>query len=171
MRVRKYGAAFAAIAMAFAVLTASGVTFAQLRIGGSNSNFGSGVLNGGFMPDPFTVAVTSGATAGNDVDASSAGLGSGCRGHLTQQPDYILQYNNARAFLRFYFVGQGDATLVINDASGRWHCNDDSWSSLNPTVDIQNPPSGQYDVWVGSYRAGQNIRGQLFVTELQGNHP
>ena len=29
----------------------------------------------------------------------------------------------------------------------------------------KNPPPGQYDIWVGSYRAGQRLRANLIVTE------
>jgi hypothetical protein len=74
--------------------------------------------------------------------------------------------------LRFFVraSGSGDTTLLINDASGNWHCNDDS-SGLNPMVSINNPPSGQYDIWVGSYRAGENLSSQLFITELRSQTP
>jgi len=137
---------------------------AQLQIGGSSSNFGTGNLNGGFMPDPNTVSITSGGS----LDSRSMTLGSGCVGYVTRQPDYILNYSNAASFLRFFFQGSGDTTLIINDASGNWHCNDDS-AGLNPQVSINNPPSGQYDIWVGSYAASANISGTLSITELRSN--
>lgn len=152
-----------------AVLLLAGSVVAQTRlaIGGSSSNFGRHALRGGFVPDPYTVRITSGGS----LDASSLGLGSGCRGYVTRQPDYILDYADAASFLRFYATASGDTTLVINDAAGDWHCNDDSHEGLNPTVDIRNPPSGQYDIWVGSYRAGENIRSTLHITELRSRHP
>lgn len=162
----------ASVLAAVVVLTLGvfgGTVIAQgaLRIGGSASNFGRGGLRGGFMPDPFTIGITSGGS----LDASTMGLGSGCRGFVTREPDYILDYNSPRAFLRIYFVGNGDTTLVINDAAGRWHCNDDSYGGLNPTVDINRPAGGQYDIWVGSYRAGEHVTGTLHVTELRTRHP
>jgi hypothetical protein len=43
--------------------------------------------------------------------------------------------------------------------------------NLNPMIDLSRPPAGQYDVWVGSYRAGESIAGTFFVTELSGNRP
>lgn len=171
MRSRKLlgGIAMVAAALAFAVGGYGGEVFAQarLQIGGGSSNFGRHALRGGFLPDPWTISITSGGT--NDVRPLN--LGSGCAGFVTTQPDFILDYNNAASFLRIYFVGSGDTTLIINDASGRWHCNDDSFGGLNPSVDISRPPSGQYDIWVGSYRAGENIRGTLHVTEMQSRHP
>ncbi|MGF1464766.1 MAG: peptidase S1 [Sandaracinaceae bacterium] len=168
MRIRSLVATVGAAALAVGLLSASAVAVAQLTIGQSNSNFGRGQLNGGFMPDPFAVAITS----GGGLDASSMNLAPGCRGYVTQRPDYILNYSNPASFLRFYFVaaGNGDTTLVINDANGRWHCNDDSYG-LNPGIDLRNPPQGQYDIWVGSYASGQNIRGQLYVTEMQSQRP
>ena len=162
----------AAVMMAALTLTLGawgGTVIAQsgLQIGGSASNFGRGALRGGFMPDPFTANITSGGS----LDAGTMGLGSGCRGFVTRQPDYILDYSAPASFLRLYFTGAGDTTLVINDAQGRWHCNDDSFGGTNPTVDINRPGAGQYDIWVGSYQAGQNVRGTLHITELRTRHP
>jgi hypothetical protein len=168
-RRRRFLKTFSAAALAFAMIAGSGTVVAQSRllIGGSSSNFGSHTLSGGFMPDPWTTQITSGGS----LDASNMSLGSGCRGFVTRQPDFILNYRNAASFLRFYATGNGDTTLVINDAAGNWHCNDDSHGGLNPTVDLSNPPSGQYDIWVGSYRANENIRATLHVTELRSRHP
>ena len=154
---------------AIAVIAVGGTVIAQttLAIGGSQTNFGQQTLRGGFLPDPHTVQITSGGS----LDASGMSLAPGCRGYVTRRPDYIVDYQDAASFLRFYAVSQGDTTLVINDAAGRWHCNDDSNGGLNPTVDISNPPSGQYDIWVGSYRGSENLRSTLHVTELRSRHP
>jgi hypothetical protein len=162
--VSKVGVVAAMLALGVA---GSVVAQSQLQIGGSTSNFGRHGLRGGFMPDPYTVSITS----GGNLDASTMGLGSGCRGFVTRQPDYILFYTHPSSFLLIYYAGSGDTTLVINDGSGHWQCNDDSFGGLNPTVDIAHPPAGQYDIWVGSYRANENIRGSLHVTELRTQHP
>ncbi|HJL19265.1 MAG TPA: hypothetical protein RMH99_26610 [Sandaracinaceae bacterium LLY-WYZ-13_1] len=161
------GIAVAALTLAVAACGSTVVAQTRLLIGGSSSNYGRSTLRGGFMPDPWTTQITS----GGGIDSSQLSLASGCRGYVTRQPDYILDYQNAASFLRFYATASGDTTLVINDARGRWHCNDDSHGGLNPTVDISNPPSGQYDIWIGSYRASENIRATLHVTELRSNHP
>lgn len=153
----------AAIAPA-AQLAAQG---SPLRIGGQSANFGVFGLNGGFLPDPATYNVVSGGT----LDASRMGLAPNCRGFVTAQPDVILRYANPRSFLRLYVRAQGDTTLVVNDPSGRWYCSDDEGGSLNPMLDFNRPQGGQYDIWVGSYRSGENIRGQFFATELSGNRP
>jgi len=152
---------------AVASVAAPAATGSQLATGGSSSNFGRRSLRAGFTPDPATLAVTSGGS----LDVSRMGLGSGCVGFATAQPDVILNWSGGGSLLRLYFAGSGDTALVINDARGRWYCNDDSNGGTNPMVDIPNPGAGQYDIWVTSYRAGESIRGTLHATELRGNHP
>ncbi len=148
------------------VLGAQGASFAQnsLAIGGSTANFGEHTLQGNFVPDPKSWSVTSGGS----LNIQGMSLGANCTGFATRNPDVIVNYTNAQGFLRFYFQGQGDTALVINDPNGNWRCNDDT-AGLNPQVDFPNPPSGQYDIWVSSYEAGTNIRGSLFATELRSN--
>lgn len=171
MKMRRFGWILAVLSgsalAAAAVLapTTGSLAQARLTIGGRAANFGVHTLSGGFMPDPAQFNVVSGGSIhGSAADAR-------CRGYVTGQPDVILHYNNAASFVRFFVRGQGDTTLIINDGAGRWHCDDDSGGSLNPMVDIDNPPSGQYDIWIGSYRSGENIRGTLNVTELRNVRP
>ena len=130
-------------------------------------NYGSTALTSGFAPDPVSVSVTS----GGDVDASY--LGSGCSGYATSAPDFGVNYTSgAFPTLRFYFVASsGDTTLIINSPNGTWYCVDDSFGTLNPTIDFQAPSSGRYDVWVGSYSSGDFVSGTLYVTENTSNHP
>jgi hypothetical protein len=132
-------------------------------------NYGSRALTAGFTPDPQSVSVTS----GGEVDVFSA-LGSGCGGYATSAPDFRVMYTSGSfSLLRFYFVasGGGDTTLIVNAPDAHWYCNDDSFSTLNPTVDFQNPSSGTYDIWVGSYASGQFVSGTLYITEVTSNHP
>lgn len=130
------------------------------------SNYGSTSLTSGFVPDPFQVGITSGGS----VNVSY--LGSGCAGFATQAPDFSVNYTNgAFPTLRFYFVGNGDSTMVVNAPNGVYRCNDDSFGTLNPTIDYASPSSGRYDVWIGSFSSGQFISGTLNVTESTGNHP
>lgn len=49
-------------------------------------------------------------------------------------------------------------------------CSDDSFGTLDPTLDYTSPASGRYDVWIGSFSSGQFISGTLSVTESTGNH-
>ncbi len=150
------------------VLGTHGTSVAQgsLQIGGSSANFGRHTIAAGFVPDPKVIG---GIVSGGSLNVSGMSLANGCTGYATAQPDVIVNYTgSAASFLRFYFQGSGDTALVINDAAGRWHCNDDT-AGTNPQVSISSPRTGQYDVWVSSYRAGQNINGSLYITELSSN--
>ena len=127
--------------------------------------FGSVELTAGFAPDPYTVDMIS----GGDVDVSTQGLGSDCLGYAATAPDLRLQWTGDSPNLRIFFVADGgeDTTLIVNDANGTWHCNDDSpFGGVDPLVDIPSPPEGQYDIWVGSYEAGAYVEGTLYITEM-----
>ncbi len=139
--------------------------------GGLNTNgrpnFGARSIAPGFMPDPIVIPVTS----GGNLNVSQMGLGQGCVGWATSQPDFRFNLTGASNNLRVYFLGGGDTTLVINRANSQWSCNDDSWGGTNPTIDLGYAQPGQYDVWVGSYGQGQQAQGSLYVTEISSNHP
>lgn len=148
---------------------------AGLITNGTVSNYGATHLATGFSPDPHVVAVVSGGSSESYVNVEGQGLattGSGtCTGYVTSVPDYIVHVDNPGALLRFFVTAPGDTTLVVNDGAGHWWCSDDDGGDLNPMLDITSPPSGQYDVWVGSYEPGMNIQAVLSITELDTNHP
>jgi hypothetical protein len=132
------------------------------------SNFGSTDLAAGFSPDPFTAELVS----GGPIDASY--LGEGCRGYATAASDYDVTYEAGdQDLLRFYFVADDveDTTLIINAPDGSWHCNDDAPDTIDPMLDFDNPESGRYDIWIGSYESGAEAAGTLYVTELASNAP
>jgi hypothetical protein len=128
---------------------------------------GSASLTAGFTPDPYVVTVTSGGA----VEVASGGYGDGCLGYATSAPSFSLQWSGASNLLQFYFLSDGDTTLIVNDAVGNWWCGDDSNGTLNPLVSIPSPPEGQYDIWVGSYSASEQWTGTLNITELEFNRP
>jgi len=126
--------------------------------------YGAVSLASGFQPDPHTQAIA----AGGDVDASSVGA-SGCAGWVARAPDYRVNWTAGDGSRPLIFSVQSDAdtTLVINDAQGHWVCDDDSGNEgLNPAITFQNPASGQYDVWVGTYAQGGLQDSTLHVSEL-----
>lgn len=131
-------------------------------------NYGSTSLTSGFVPDPYSVGVTSGGS----VDVSY--LGGNCVGFATSAPDFSVNYTSgAFPTLRFYFVGSGggDTTMIVNSPSGTYHCGDDSFGTLDPTIDFTSPSSGRYDIWIASYTSGSFVSGVVYVTEGTGNHP
>ena len=144
------------------------VAQAGLRIGGAASNFGTRSLAPGFVPDPVRVAIRSGGS----IDARTLNLGPGCIGYVTAQPDFILRMTGDSASLKVRFDAPGataagplDTTLIVNTARGRYVCNDDT-NGANPQVSLGGMGAGQYDIWVGSYRAGAVAPGTLSITEL-----
>jgi hypothetical protein len=118
------------------------------------------------VPDPATASLTGGGT----VNVSY--LGSACHGFTTSAPTFSVNYTSgAFSTLRFYFIGGGDTTMVINGPNGSYFCIDDSFGTLNPNLDFNTPASGRYDIWIGTFNAGGNISGTLSITENTGNHP
>lgn len=121
--------------------------------------YGSVDLAAGFIPDPHTVAIA----AGGGFDASQI---PGCVGWIATAPDFRVNWTaGAQLPLTFHVTSDSDTTLVINDAEGNWVCNDDA-DGLNPAISFENAPSGQYDVWVGTYMQGDLQESELHVTEV-----
>ncbi len=128
--------------------------------------YGSTALTSGFVPDPYTVGITGGGPV------NVAYLGGGCSGYATSAPSFSLNYTSgAFPLLRFYFIGGADSTMVINTPSGSYFCVDDSFGTLNPTIDFNSPSSGRYDIWISSFNPGASVAGTLYITESSGNHP
>ncbi len=126
--------------------------------------YGSVSLQTGFRPDPHSVSVISGGR----TDASY--IGGGCVGFAASAPDFRLNWTGRASQLRILFNATNtgaDTVLIISNPSGAWLCNDDaSRTTRNPMLIIDNPPQGQYDIWIASYIEGQYIDGTLLITEL-----
>lgn len=154
---------------ASAVLSVSEIGGPQVAVGEGAPDFtldpayGAIDLTAGFTPDPHTVAIA----AGGAFDASQ--LGGTCVGWIAQAPDYRVNWTAGSGALPLVFsVGSAaDTTLVINDAQGNWVCDDDGGNEgMNPSVSFANAPSGQYDVWVGTYSQGDLQDSTLHVSEV-----
>lgn len=108
-------------------------------------------LSSGFQPDPQQFEIT----AGGNTPASKAG--SNCTGYVHGlAPDMDFNFEAGEYQLVVYVESSADTTLVVNDADGNWLCNDDfsSSSGTNPAIKWVNPPSGNYNVWVGTLAGG-----------------
>ena len=127
--------------------------------------FGSADLTSGFQPDPHTVSIA----AGGSLDAANIGV-VGCVGRIASAPDYRVNWTAGSGALPLIFSvsSETDTTLVINDAQGNWVCDDDGGNAgLNPMIRFDQPASGQYDVWVGTYGETENLPpSTLHVSEL-----
>ncbi len=88
-----------------------------------------------------------------------------CVGYYAGAPTLQVGWFSGGPNLRFYFVPvdpTSDATLLIYDPAGGVHCNDDSFGTLSPTVDIASPVNGMYTIWLGSYGPG-SVSGALYI--------
>lgn len=129
-------------------------------------DYGAITLEAGFIPDPHTVEMVSGGPVAVSY------LGDGCSGFASAQPDLEVRYTKGDFdTLRFYFTGDGDTTLIINGPTGEYVCRDDANGTLDPRIDFDDPASGTYDIWVGSYSPDASISGTLHITENTTNRP
>lgn len=130
-----------------------------------SAHFGEVTLSSGFTPDPHVIQLSAGGSS-NASDADSS-----CVGNISNAPDYKLNYTAGNWPLGFFVDSEVDTTLLINDPQGNWHCNDDSeflrdLNPLNPGVQITNPTSGRYDIWVGVWNSDNNFSdATLVITE------
>ncbi|MFP4509989.1 MAG: hypothetical protein ACLFNQ_07640 [Spirochaetaceae bacterium] len=122
--------------------------------------FGSVELNAGFVPDPNTVELT----AGGNVDLS----GRGFSGYVADAPDFNLTYEaNGSWPLVIRAESDSDLVLLVNAPDGSWHYNDDySGYGFNSAVVFENPQSGLYNIWVGTY-GSSTAPATLYISELE----
>jgi hypothetical protein len=121
--------------------------------------YGDVRLEGGFLPDPHTTALT----AGGSVDVSRGA----CQyGKVANAPDVDLYYSgNGGRTLYIYVRSSIDTTLLVNLPQGDWVCDDDSLGNLDPLLIVRNAPSGLYNVWVGTYGDSMGP-GLLYISEI-----
>ncbi|WP_419810111.1 hypothetical protein [Sphingomonas sp.] len=109
--------------------------------------------------------------AGGDIDARI--VSQQCTGFVGARPDYKVVYQaqatggkvGSALPLIFTVRSDADTMLVINGPDGRWYCDDDGGDGNNPLVRFGAPASGRYDVFVGTYRAGDTVVADLSVAE------
>ena len=138
---------------------------------------GTHTLRTGFTPDPWDFALTAGGGR-TPFDLSTMRLPNCPRGYTTRRPDFRFNFAAGQTFplQRFYVTSQADALLIINEPNGQYRCNDDhghsGWGNgLMPSIDYTNPPSGRYDIWIGTYNLDAHQPAVLHITELDSNHP
>lgn len=127
-------------------------------------HFGTVDLAAGFMPDPHTVQIV----PGGDIDLSSVfkTIGIHANGYISDAPDLDLNYEAGNFPLKFRVVGGDiDTILLINDPSGTWHYDDDTYG-LDPEIVFEQPASGMYNIWVGTYDTDASGSVTLMITEM-----
>ena len=147
-------------ALVIAAAFSSGVIVAQDV--SAEASYGSIDLAGFFSPDPYREEIL----AGGSVNARDV---AGCSGYISDAPDLELGFSNPASQLGFFVTSDVDTTLVINDPSGDWHCNDDfdTAGGTNAGLNFSRPEAGVYDIWVGSYSEDDTFTSaNLYITEL-----
>ncbi len=95
-----------------------------------------------------------------------------CSGLVTEgPPDYLIEYAGEAEYLRIFFEGDADATLVVAGEDA-FFCNDDHEraANANPRVDVP-APAGFYGVWVGRMDAENPLSGTLTIVEGREDEP
>jgi hypothetical protein len=151
---------FARLLIAGAALAALGGAPALAQHVNLNPTYGVVNLTTGFTPDPWVGAVQSGGT----INAQS--INQSCAGFIADAPDVRLNYTSGTLPLIISVASSADTTLVVNGPDGSWYCNDDGPNGTNPSLRFNNPTSGQYDIWIGTYGNSSFQPAQLNVSEL-----
>jgi hypothetical protein len=124
------------------------------------TNYGEVTLQSGFPNDPRVVDLR----AGGDRPASN--VGENCRGYITDAPDYRVFYDAGSLPLIISVASDADTTLVVNAPDGQFYCDDDSGEGSNPSIRFDAPKSGRYEIWVGTYSAGNSQAARLHISEV-----
>jgi hypothetical protein len=148
--------------IAAAALAATAVIPASAQDFNAAPNYGTVNLRTGFTPDPFVVQVQS----GGNLDARR--ISANCAGFVSNAPDVRLNFvGGSNLPLVISAASNADTTLVINGPDGRWYCDDDGGANgLNPGIRFNNPMSGRYEIWVGTFNGPTNHAAQLEISEL-----
>jgi hypothetical protein len=117
-------------------------------------------LVAGFLPDPV---VLTGRAGGDWYFTTTSTCQRG--GWFANAPDARLRYQAGSYQLSFYVRAPGDTMLLINAPNGAWYCNDD-YQGLDPAIVFNNPMSGRYEIWVGTYNRARVRNSRLYITEL-----
>lgn len=127
----------------------------------ANPNFGTVNLRTGFTPDPRVVAIRSGGNINFQNQQSD------CRGYISNSPDVRLNFEGGSLPLILSVNSRADTTLIVNAPDGRWYCDDDGGNEgLNPSIRFNNPRSGRYEIWIGTYGSASYEEGELHISEL-----
>ncbi len=123
-----------------------------------NPTYGSVNLRANFLPDPFVRQLT----AGGPIATQLGGVSS----HVTQAPDFRLNYQAGGMRLTIRVESATDTTLLVNLPNGTWIANDDAGGNRNPSITFNAPPSGRFDIWVGTF-GNNSAPARLIITERQ----
>lgn len=112
-------------------------------------------LEAGFSPEPFTQET---------MLEGTLGFGDAYNGFFTQAPTFSLDYTAGSQPLTLLNESEDtDTVMLVYTPEGQWEYNDD-FDGLNAGVRFDNPASGEYLIWMGTY--GEiSSPGRLLISE------
>lgn len=116
-------------------------------------------------------------TVGGSVDLSIGANGEDCLGYSTAMTTKSIGWMiRGPAFARVYFVPDDedvDTTLAVLYSYNTWLCNDDSFDTLHPTIDIDVGQVGgpTLHIWVGTKDRDESVTGTLYLVYDEESNP
>lgn len=102
-----------------------------------------------YSPDRYTVQA-GGATSLSSCAGIPVGLGV-----ANANPHYSFYLSEMETYgrLEIEVTSDCDTTLLVNDAAGNWHFDDDTGGAFQPALNLSDTAAlnGRVDVWVGSF--------------------
>lgn len=126
------------------------------------------------LSDSQLPLVQENVSAGGDLLAFARNMvDPACAGFISAQPAYEFDWNGEADTLHIFFESSADTTLLVAQPDGTFVCSDDSngTDNLNPGVEISDPASGSYAVFVGSFNPDTMETGTLTITTDAGDQP
>lgn len=116
-------------------------------------------LETGFTPDPVTIDLMAGGADAVEVE--------GCNGFINSAaPDVDFNFETDGDLpLKIYVRSSTDTVILINTPTGDWICNDD-FDGTNAGIEIDEPVTGLYNIWVGTFSQVGPADATLYFTEL-----
>jgi hypothetical protein len=108
-----------------------------------------------FTSDDLYSAKNQKVIAGGSVDLAGCPSLPGY-GFVTIAPDFTMTFsgNSVGRALEFRLNTECDSILLINDANGNWHYDDDSNGGLDAKIRLAKAANGTYDIWIGTRYTG-----------------
>lgn len=133
---------------------------------GASTGFDTGFAEAG-VADPFEIPFNINTLVNtSDAVVDVSYLGAGCSGFTTAGPQYHVRYASGTGALqlRFYFLGSGYDTLIIQGPNGSFRCQ----KTVNVGIQFDGAFSigGNYSIWVTTAAPNSAPNGSLYVSEL-----
>lgn len=109
-----------------------------------------------YSPDRFAVRAAGGITPLSQCPdvIQSGGVAAG-NGVIYAEPNYTFYLSGMETYgrLEIEVASDCDTTLLVNDARGNWHFDDDSGGASQPELNLTDTAAlnGRVDVWVGTF--------------------